>query len=160
MDTSNDRSISAKIGEYVGYGIFRVGLFIATTLDLLSTDETALMTEESKVQTELAEKSAAENTLSDKVLFLFACVVKALAALVHGFSFGSLAQSGGSEVIGSVLNVSEDVAKTTAFLTGAGMSATIAAGTFFTSSPQSPPPLDAVIGPPATASPAISREVK
>ena len=136
-------SISAKIGEYVGYGIFRAGLFIAITLDLLSESETTLMSEEIEKETKSTEKSWAESTPLEKVLFVLGCAIKVLAALIHGFSFGALAQSGGGEVIGSVLNMTEDVAKTTAFLTGAGMSSTIAAGTFFapaTSSEESPPP--------------------
>jgi hypothetical protein len=129
--------VFAAIGEFIGYAIFRTGLFIVTTFDLYLLPEKNVCIEAS------VKEEKTESTLLDIVWLVLTCTLKILATLVHSLSSGALAQSGGGAVISDALtqldlplspSVIEDLGQTSSIVAGAIMSGGIAASGFFAQS--------------------------
>lgn len=141
--------VFSKLGEMVGYGIFRIGSFMAAILDihaLPTAEPLSLETEPLSVQT---ETQATKTSLTDKIYLVASYIAKFLATLVHGFCLGALAQDGGAEVLSDAMtdlhfplapDAIQETGETTAILTGVIMSAALGAAAFFPPPPPSPQP--------------------
>jgi len=106
--------VFSYVGENIGYGIYRAGCAAAKLLFNYSAPV---------VKKETAEhKQGIKETLSTGA--------KVLAALIHGFSFGALAKSGGGSVIGGIIKDAE-IGEIAAMTSGSAMATSVAVSTLF-----------------------------
>lgn len=82
-------TVFIKLGEWIGYGIFRLGLWIATTLKCYTLPE--------------AQKIETPDPIVLTVREGASYTAKAIAAVVHGFNVGSLGESGGGALLADVI---------------------------------------------------------